>query len=126
MLQETLPQGQQLIRLVRSATPFWDLTDVRLQYSYVIARLDRAGRTDRFLLVDLRGTPGRSDPAFESVMAEIRPKIFRGFRRVGILTATANGTLQVMRQSREDGVETLISTNESELLSFFRISTVRR
>lgn len=126
LLQEVLPQGQQLIRVVRTAAPFLDIADARFQYSYLISRLDRLGRTDRFLLVDLRVAPGRTDPAFESMMAEIRPKLFQGFLRVGVLTATATGTLQVMRHTRQDGVDALISSNESDLLSFFRVIKVRR
>ncbi len=126
LLQETLPQGQQLVRLLRTAAQFLDIADARFQYSYVITRLDRVGRQDRFLLIDLRLAPGRSDPAFEAMMTEIRPKLFQGFRRVGILTATAGGTLQVMRHTREDGVHALISSNESDLLSFFRVSKASR
>ncbi|HNN92857.1 MAG TPA: hypothetical protein PKI03_11345 [Pseudomonadota bacterium] len=114
------------MRVVRTAASFVDLSDARFQYSYLISRLDRIGRTDRFLLVDLRIAPGRSDPAFEAMMAEVRPKMFQGFRRVGVLTATATGTLQVMRHTRQDGVDALISSNESDLLSFFRVSKVRR
>lgn len=126
LLQESLPSGQQLIRVVRTAAPFLDIADARFQYSYLITRLDRLGRTERFLLVDLRVAPGRSDPAFEAMMTEVRPKMFQGFLRVGLLTATATGTLQVMRHTRQDGVDALISSNEADLLSFFRVIKVRR
>lgn len=124
--QESLPSGQQLIRVIRTAAHFLDIADARFQYSYLITRLDRLGRTDRFLLVDLRVAPGRQDPEFEAMMTELRPKVFQGFRRVGVLTATATGTLQVMRHTRQDGVDALISSNEADLLSFFRVIKVRR
>jgi hypothetical protein len=120
--QEPLTTGSPLLRVVRTAAPFLDLGDARFQYSYLISRIDRHGRSGRFLLVDLRAAPGRNDPGFEALMAELRPKLFQGFRRVGVLTATASGTLQVMRHTRQDGVDALISSNEAELLSFFRVA----
>ncbi len=115
-----------MIRVVRTAAPFLDLSDARFQYSYVIARLDRHGRDGRFLLVDLRSAPGRNDPGFEQLMQELRPKVFRGFLRVGLLTSTASGTLQVMRHTRQDGVDALISSKEADLLAFFRIAGSRK
>ena len=126
LTEETVTLGTQLLRVVRTAAPFLDLGDARFQYVYLNSRLDRHGRSGRFLLIDLRQAPGRNDPGFEEMMAEVRPKLMFGFRRVGILTATAGGTLQVMRHTRQDGVDALISSNESDLLSFFRVSTSRR
>lgn len=126
LTQESLLLGSSLIRVVRTAAPFLDLSDARFQYSYVIARLDRHGRDGRFLLVDLRSAPGRNDPGFEQLMQELRPKVFRGFLRVGLLTSTASGTLQVMRHTRQDGVDALISSKEADLLAFFRIAGSRK
>lgn len=123
---EDLSSGAQLVRVVRCSAVFLDLADIRMQYGLVISRLDRLGRTGRFLLVDLRSAPGRTDPGFEAIMTDLRPKMFAGFRRVGILTSTAGGTVQVMRHTREDGVDALICSSEAELLSFFRIAQPRR
>lgn len=115
-----------MLRVVRTSFPFLDLSDARFQYSYLLTRIDRHGRSGRFLMVDLRAAVGRSDPGFEALMSELRPKLFAGFRRVGVLTATANGTLQVMRHTRQDGVDALISSNEADLLSFFRVAASRK
>lgn len=126
LTQENLTSGSQMLRVVRTSFPFLDLSDARFQYSYLLTRIDRHGRSGRFLMVDLRTAIGRSDPGFEALMSELRPKLFQGFRRVGVLTATANGTLQVMRHTRQDGVDALISSNEADLLSFFRVAASRK
>jgi len=126
LTQETVTIGAPLLRLARTSQTFIDLGDARFQYSYLISRIDRHGRSGRFLMVDLRSAPGRNDPGFEALMAELRPKLFQGFRRIGVLTATANGTLQVMRHTRQDGVDALISSNEADLLAFFRVAASRK
>ncbi len=105
--------------------PFVDLADARFQYSYLSLRFDRQGRSGRALLVDLRSAPSRRDEGFEALLAELRPKLYRGFRCIGILTATADGTLQVMRHSQKDGVDTLISSSETELLAHLRMAATR-
>lgn len=107
--------------MVRTSAPFISLMDARGQYEQVIEAMDRHGRASRFLLTDLRNAPGRSDPGFEAMMSELRPRMNRGFRRQGVLTKTAAGTLQVSRHTKQDGIELLISDNESDILSFFRI-----
>mgnify|MGYP000902594172 CR=1 FL=1 len=123
--QVTLDGGTQVVRVTRTGTHFLDAGDIRTQYAFLISRLDRHGRKGRFLLMDLRQAPGRNDPAFESIMSELRPRLVSGYRRVGILTSTAGGTVQVMRHSREDGYEALIASNEADLLSFFRLAASR-
>jgi len=88
--------------MVRTSAPFISLTDARGQYEKVIEAMDRHGRASRFLLTDLRNAPGRSDPGFEAMMSELRPRMNRGFRRQGVLTKTAAGTLQVSRHTKLD------------------------
>lgn len=110
--------ASQIVRVVRSSLGFSTIDSLREQHLGLIARLDRLGRKNRSLLIDLRDAPGRRDPEFETLMRELRPKMFAGFRRIGVLTASALGMLQVRRHTREDGVEALTSTNEGELISF--------
>jgi|JI102314A1RNA_FD_contig_111_170465_length_602_multi_3_in_0_out_0_1 hypothetical protein len=107
--------------MVRTTAPFVSLADARIQYEKVIEALDRHGRSTRFMLADLRNAPGRSDPGFETMMAELRPRMNRGYRRQGVLTKTAAGTLQISRHTKQDGIEILISDNENDIMSFFRI-----
>lgn len=110
--------SNQIVRMVRSSAGFASIEALREQHLQLIARLDRLGRKNRCLLIDLRDAPGRRDPEFEAVMRELRPKMFAGWRRIGVLTASALGMMQVRRHTREDGVEALTSTSEPEVLSF--------
>jgi hypothetical protein len=110
--------SNQIVRMVRSSAGFSSLEALREHHLQLIARLDRLGRKNRCLLIDLRDAPGRRDPEFEAVMRELRPKMFAGWRRIGVLTASALGMMQVRRHTREDGVEALSSTSEAEILSF--------
>jgi hypothetical protein len=59
-------------------------------------------------------------------MKELRPQLFRGFLRVGILTATPLGLLQVRRHARIDGIDALTSTSESELFAFLKEASANR
>ena len=110
--------SNQIVRMVRSSASFASIESLRDHHLQLVARFDRLGRKNRCLLIDLRDAPGRRDPEFEAVMRELRPKMFAGWRRIGVLTASALGMMQVRRHTREDGVEALSSTNESEILSF--------
>lgn len=108
----------QIIRVMRTHATFPTIDVVRQQHLLLISRLDRFRRNDRSVLVDLREAPARRDPEFEAVMKELRPKMFVHFRRIGVLTASALGLMQVRRHSREDGIASLTSTSEAELLAF--------
>ena len=121
MTAEELPPVS-LVRMIRTATPFVSLTEARVQYERVVEAMDRVGRTGRFLLTDLRLAPPLTDPGFETLIAEMRPRMLRGYRRQGVLTQTAAGTLQVSRHSRHDGIDVLISDSEPQILGFFQIA----
>ncbi|MFO0653610.1 MAG: hypothetical protein U0787_00860 [Polyangia bacterium] len=108
--------------MVRSTEQFASLSDARAQHEKVIEAMDRHGRQGRFLLTDLREAVPRNDPGWEALMAELRPRMTRGYRRMGVLTKTAAGTIQVSRHSRQDGVEMLLSDTEEQILAFFRIA----
>ena len=43
------------------------------QLETLMEALDRHGRSSRFMLTDLRSAPGRSDPGFETMMAQAAP-----------------------------------------------------
>jgi hypothetical protein len=112
--------SDQLVRVVRTSAGFSTIDALREQHLQLVARLDRLGRKGRCLLIDLRDAPGRRDPDFEAVMREVRPKLFAGWHRIGVLTSSALGLLQVRRHTREDGVPALSSTSEAEILEFLK------
>ena len=107
-----------IVRMVRTSAGFSSIESLRENHLQLIARFDRLGRRNRSLFVDLREAPGRRDPEFEAAMRELRPKMFADFRRIGLLTASALGMMQVRRYSREDGAPALTSTSESEIMHF--------
>ena len=76
----------------------------------VVETLDRAGRGGP-LLVDLRAARGRNDEPFEAVMRSYRPRLLAGFSPVGILVRSVVGALQVQRHIREDGGESVVSSD---------------
>jgi hypothetical protein len=113
----SLERGGQLLRLSRSATPYADLQAVRDSFASVIHTFDRVGRRGRVMLFDTRAPVGRNDPAFEQVMAELRPRIDQGFGRIGVLVRSAVGALQLRRWVSADGIERIVTTQEDQLLS---------
>ena len=119
----TLDRDRLLLRLTRTNTAFPNVDEVRqrwLEASQTGDRILGVGRSRFALLVDLRSAPGRNDPSFEAVMKEVRPIVMRGFRRIGMLMGTAAGALQIVRHSREDGLERMVSSDEDKLLDYLR------
>jgi hypothetical protein len=111
--------GYMLVRVTRTRMGFASVAAIREQHNLLITKLDRFGRKNRFLLIDLREAPGRRDPDFEAAMKELRPRMLGGFKRVGVWTASALGLMQVRRHTREDGIDAMTSTNEADLRAFF-------
>ncbi len=111
-------EAKKLIHFVRSATPFPDLETIRRTYETIIALFNRLERSRYSILTDLRRAPGRNDPAFENLMRDLRTRAQRGFARRGTLVATAVGAMQVRRLTKEDGIERMISSDETELLHY--------
>lgn len=104
-----------VIVLVRTEVPFPSLLAVRPAFEAMFAELDRLGRTGRGLLCDLRAAPGRNDAEFEKLMDDLRPSWLRSFKKVGVLVKSTVGALQIRRYARTDGIERLISSDESVL-----------
>jgi hypothetical protein len=115
-----LLDGGHLVRLTRSATAFPDVNTLERSYRTIGLRFDQLGRSGRCLLVDVRATVGRNDPAFELAVRRVLPLIDRGFDRVAILVQTAAGLLQGRRRSYEDDFMRLVSRDEAELLHYLR------
>lgn len=109
-------QGR-LIRLLRTPLAYPDLATLLASYDQVIAAIGRCGRSGRALLVDTRAPSGRNDPWFEQGMADVRPRIDRGFARIGVLTQTRIGALQIRRWVNEDGIERLAGCEEDLLIA---------
>ncbi|XYH94107.1 hypothetical protein ACMHYB_40600 [Sorangium sp. So ce1128] len=103
---------------VRSSRPFTSVEELEAVKGALCHVLDGLGRSRYALLVDVRAAPGRNDPSFEAAMNRIRPRWLRGFRRVGVLVQSVVGALQIQRYARQDGIERLVTSDESALLRY--------
>ena len=111
------PKGP-LIRSVRSDTPFPTLEALEVAVSKQVHTFDEVGRESRVLLSDLRAVIGRNDSQFEDRMAKLRPRLYGGFRRVGMLVRSSVGALQIKRLVQEDGLSRMVMTDEAALLEY--------
>lgn len=121
----TIDPAAQLARVTRSAVPSESAAQFEERWMEVSRALDRAGRNGLCLLVDLRAATGRNDPAFEAAMQRLRPAVMSGFRRIAILVRTTAGALQIQRHVREDGIERMIGSDETQLLNYLREASPR-
>jgi len=111
------PKGP-LIRTQRSEVSFPSLEVLERSVGDMCRIFDEIGRGSRVLLSDLRAVQGRNDEAFEERMLKLRPKLYGGFLRVGILVRSSVGALQIKRMVREDGIDRMVMTDEAELLQY--------
>lgn len=111
------PKGP-LVRTQRSDVSFPSLDELERGVNAMCRIYDEIGRETRVLLSDVRAVQGRNDEAFEEKMLKLRPKLYRGFLRVGILVRSSVGALQIKRMVREDGIDRMVMTDESELLTY--------
>ena len=111
------PKGP-LVRSVRSEIPFATLEALEQSVAHTARIYDDLGRSSRVLLSDLRAIPGRNDGIFEERMKKLRPKLYSGFRRVGLLVRSSVGALQIRRMIQEDGIARMVATDEAALLEY--------
>ncbi|MBK9264560.1 MAG: hypothetical protein IPM54_32840 [Polyangiaceae bacterium] len=111
------PRGP-LVRMVRSDLQFQSLDALERCVAEMIRTLDSIGRDGRVLFSDLRAVQGRNDPAFEERMAKLRPRLYEGFVRVGILVRSSVGALQIRRLVMQDGRACMVMTDEAALLEY--------
>lgn len=92
-------------RLVRSSTPYPELSAVRSSFGALLKSLPTglAGQKTSLLIVDMRAAPARNDLQFEETQKEYRQHILAIFARVATLVSTRAGLLNVQRYGREDG-----------------------
>ncbi len=111
------PKGP-IVRAVRSDIPFPTFEALEIAVENQVRTYDSLGRGNRVLLSDLRAIMGRNDSQFEDRVAKLRPKLYGGFRRVGILVRSSVGALQIKRLVQEDGLSRMVMTDETALLEY--------
>ncbi len=107
-----------ILRVTRTDSEFLEIADVEASYLELFRILDRAQRSVFSLVVDLRSSPGRSDPKFEDVMRAVRPQLFRGFRCCGIIVRSASGVRQVSQHTKQAGYSVLVGNSEADILLY--------
>lgn len=106
-----------LIFLTRSSVPATSLEQLMIENRKVLETFSKK-YAQYGIVIDMRLVRGRNDPDFEHAMAELRLKIYKNFRRVGLVLKSNIGILQVNRLGLNEGVETFASLSESATISF--------
>jgi len=107
-----------LVRLVRSAEPFPNITVLQTSFANVVAAAKPYVTAETCILNDQRQAPGRNDPAFEEAMGSIRKQLYVLFRKHAVLVKFSVGKLQLQRLQKEDKLDRLVSQDEAELLRY--------
>jgi hypothetical protein len=111
------PKGP-LVRMVRSETPYLSLEALEKSLGEINRALDGIGRERRVFMSDLRAISGRNDATFEAHMKRLRPRLYSGFVRVGLLVRSSVGALQIKRMVQEDGLDRMVMTDEAGLIQY--------
>ncbi len=114
----SIESQRHLVRMVRSDVPFKSIEALEKGIGEVVRTLDGIGRDGRSLMSDLRAISGRNDSTFEARMRTLRPRLYGGFVRVGILVRSSVGALQIKRLVQEDEIERMIMTDEAQLIEY--------
>jgi hypothetical protein len=113
-----------VIRYTRTERPYPSNENLEKLHEDIGPMLDRLGRNQLCLLVDMRSAPLNNSPGFEPAMARARLHLLRGFSRISVLVRTAVGALQARRYGREDAINVHVFQDEATAITFLRSLTV--
>lgn len=111
-------ENEKLVVLRRTAEPFESIETSLAAYIAVRRKLDTLARRSLSFLVDLRNGPPRNDPEFEAAIAAHRRAFFDRFSKTAVLVRTAAGRMQLTRHMRDDGLDSLVTTDKLEALRY--------
>jgi hypothetical protein len=94
---------RRLVVLERTPVPFASIAAMDECVATIERGMSHLRRDTLTLLTDVREGPVRNDPEFERAFTKARARLFRGFSRIAVVTATAIGGMQVARHARADG-----------------------
>ncbi|MEM6956513.1 MAG: hypothetical protein AAF645_12530 [Myxococcota bacterium] len=119
-----------LIWLRRTPEPYATLNEVRRGYYefFEVADEFRAKRTPAgalpaplgFLYDVRKSPPPRSDPEFEQVHEDFRPRIFHRTSALVVLVKTSAGQMQMTRMGRKDGSRFATTQSETDAVAWVR------
>lgn len=84
------------------------------------AAIDRLGRTDRVMLIDMREARGRNEPEFDAALRRVRQNVERGMQCIVVLLRSSAGMLQMKRINEEDGTTRFLTMDEREGLEILQ------
>jgi len=113
-----------VVRFTRSEHPYPSNEELERLHEEISPMLDRLGRQQHCLLVDMRAAPLNNTPGFEQAMARARVHLLQGFSRISVLVRTAVGALQARRYGREDSINVHVFQDEGTAMTFLRSLTV--
>jgi hypothetical protein len=113
-----------VVRYTRTDQPYASNEQLERLHEEIAPALDRLGRDQLCLLMDMRDSPLNNSPGFEQSMARARLSLLRGFSRISVLVRTAVGALQARRYSREDAINVHVFQDEGAAVTFLRSLTV--
>lgn len=113
-----------VVRFTRTEYPYPSTGELERLHEQFSPLLDRLGRQNLCLLVDMRSAPLNNTPGFEEAMARARVYLLRGFSRISVLVRTAVGALQARRYGREDAINVHVFQDEGAAVTFLRSLTV--
>lgn len=96
-------QGNQRVRLARSALKFETSSDVDIAFNEAEGVLAGFRRAKLGLLVDMRQAPLFPPPEVEEVIGRRMTRFTLGFAALAVLVATPSGVLELGRRKREGG-----------------------
>lgn len=114
-------EGCRVVLARRSTVPFATVSEIVDCFDQAARALEGIHRADYGLLVDVRGGPGRNDPAFETTSAQHRGKLLYGFAKNAALVATAAGRLQIQRYTKDDGREGCVTDDPRQAFAYLGV-----
>ena len=120
----TADDHARVVRYERTPQPFTELAQAEATFERMLELVGRENLEGYALLVDSRNGPGRNDPAFESLLARYRDRLFAPFTRCAMLLRTQVGIMQSQRLSREHTV--MVETFQDEAAALLYLRTGRR
>lgn len=110
--------SDRVLRFTRTSVSYPSMDAALASFRALGAAVDAVISEAKGLLMDVRSSPLRSDPAFEATSkAHLDVHIVR-FARVAVLVATATGKLQVSRIKRERAMELEVFDDERAARAF--------
>jgi hypothetical protein len=116
----TADEKARIVRFERTPQAFSELAEAEQSFERMLKLVQSERLEDYALLVDSRNGPGRNDPAFESLLARYRDRLFAPFTRRAMLLRTQAGLMQSQRLAREHHVHVELFQDEGQALVYLR------